>query len=57
MAPLREQRVEVIRAARRELAMPKRLRATVLAFLTASLLTVATTLVTLASDGQVPFPR
>lgn len=37
--------------------MPKRLRTTVLAILTASLLTVLATLATLASDGQVPFPR
>lgn len=37
--------------------MPKRLRVSVLAFLTANVLTVLTTIATLASDGQVPFPR
>ncbi len=37
--------------------MPKRLRISIVAFATASVLTVLNTLVALASDGQVPFPR
>lgn len=37
--------------------MPKQLRSSVLALVTATALTLLHALVALASDGQVPFPR
>ena len=37
--------------------MPIRKRAKVLAFIVASVLSILSTAITLASDGQVPFPK